>query len=227
MKEAVSVWGQAHEKRGSNYRQEAVQFAKDFPIGTTLTNDDFDKWAHHHGYLNVPFDADKQSDVWLAHLTRRNRLRINLFKASTHPSMLDYGVSCYVITMSGSGMIVETPEVALQQAAFATKLDKLIGTKRKRLGHLMQSVDINQLPEHQRALAENLYDELSDWNNVLRLQTSQFDRRLSKLTHNIRLGIASGDVIPKNHALQNLLTTDDDDDGDNTNDDMPDFLSNS
>lgn len=219
MKEAVSIWGAASDKRGSNYRAEAVQFAKDFPIGTTLTNDDFDKWAHHHGYINVPFDADKQSDVWLAHLTRRNRLRLNLFKASTHPAMLEHGMPCYVITMSGSGMIVETPEVALQQTAFATKLDNLVGTKRKQLGYLMQSVDFNQLPSHQRALAENLYDQLSDWNSELRLQTVNFDRRLSKLTRDIRLGIEAGNIKPKNHALQNLLS------GSNGEEkDLPDFM---
>ena len=127
MKDSVSVWGSANEKRGVNYRQ-AVQFVNDFPIGTTLTNEDFDKWAHHHGYINVPFDADKQSDVWLAHLTRRNQLRTNIFKASSHVAMRDFGVSCFVITMTkgaGGGMIVETPEVALQQTSFANKIETL------------------------------------------------------------------------------------------------------
>jgi hypothetical protein len=216
--EAEKLWGVANPRRGSNYEVEAKQFVSDFPIGTTLTNIEFDAWAHLHGYLNVPpADVDKQSDVWLAHLTRRNQLRTNIFKASTNHSKL--GEQCFVITMSkgaGGGMIVETPSVALQQMEFSSKIESLLGTKRRQLGYLMQSVDFAQLPPHQKALSENLYDELSGWNRVLRLQTEIFDERMSKLIRNIRHDLDAGLIVVKNHAITNLLT--------NKECDLPDFL---
>jgi len=212
------TWSKSNPQRGRNYREQALQFVRDFPIGTTLTNEDFDKWAHSHGYLNVPFGIDdKQADVWLAHLTRRNQLRKNLFNASTHISMLESGGECYVITMpkgNSGAMIVEPPHVALQQTAFAEKLETLIGTKRRQLGYLMQSMDFTQLPSHQKALAENLYDELSDWNGEVQLRTQNLDRRMSKLVRQIRHDVETGVVVPQNHALGNLLT----------NTDVPDFL---
>lgn len=211
------TWGEANPMRGRNYREQARQFLKDFPIGATLTNETFDQWAHHHGYLNVPFDVPKQSDVWLAHITRRNQLRTNLFKASTHVSMVEEGSECFVISISGGGaMVVESPQVALQQTAFAQKLETLIGTKRKQLGYLMQSIDFTKLPAHQKALAENLYDELSDWNSVVQLQTLNFDRRMSKLIRQIRHDVDSGLVVPANHAINNLLA--------NKDEELPDFL---
>lgn len=214
-------WGVINPRRGNNYDVEAQQFIADFPIGTTLTNAEFDSWAHRHGYLNVPpADVDKQSDVWLAHLTRRNQLRTNIFKASTN--IVKMGDNCFVITMSkgaGGGMIVETPDVALQQVGFAAKLETLIGTKRRQLGYLMQSLDFAQLPPHQKALAENLYDELSGWNQVVQLQTKLFDGRMSKLVRQIRHDVDAGVVVPKNHAINNLLEN-----KEIEQEDLPDFL---
>jgi hypothetical protein len=215
MNDFKTPWGNPKPIRGEAYREMAVQFIKDFPIGTTLTSEQFDKWAHQHGYLNVPFDADKKADVWLAHLTRRNQLRQNLYKASTNPNVVS---ECYVITVSSGGaMIVESPQVALKQTEFAAKFSSLVGTKRKQLGYLMQSLDIQQLPPHQRAIAENLYDELTDWNSLIHMQTVSFDRRVAKLTAQITRDIEAGLIQPKNHALMNLVEN-------KEPGDMPDFL---
>lgn len=202
------VWGIAHKHRGRSYHEQAVQFIKDFPIGVTLTNEQFDAWAFSHGFIEkLPApDTDKKSDEWLAHLTRRNQLRTNLFKASTHPNMMEAGSVCFVITMMGNGaMIVEAPQTAIEKTEFATKLETLVCTKRRQLGYLMQSVDFTKLPPHQKALAENLYDELSDWNRVVQLQTELFDTRMHKLIRNIALGVKSGEIKPENHAIHALL----------------------
>lgn len=214
------TWGVVNPRRGNNYENEARQFINDFPIGTTLSNDSFDKWAHRHGYLNVPFGIeDKQSDVWLAHLTRRNQLRKNIFKASTNISRM--GDNCFVLSSpkgAAGGMIVETPQVALEKTKFAEKLEKLVITKRRKLGYLMQSLDFAELPPHQKALAENLYDELSGWNQVIQLQTQLFDGRMSKLIRQIREDVRLGVVVPKNHAIGNFLLEND------QGDDTPDFF---
>ena len=202
------AWGVAHTRRGRSFHEQAVQFVKDFPIGVSLTNEQFDKWAFDNGFIDrLPQEGvDKKSDEWLAHLTRRNQLRTNLFKASTHPNMIEAGSVCFVITMMGNGaMIVEPPQTALEKTEFASKLEGLVYTKRRQLGYLMQSVDFTKLPAHQKALAENLYDELSDWNRIVQLQTELFDTRMHKLIRNIALGVKSGEIHPENHAIHALI----------------------
>ena len=49
MNDLKTPWGEPKAIRGEGYREMAVQFIKDFPVGTTLTSEQFDKWSHHHG----------------------------------------------------------------------------------------------------------------------------------------------------------------------------------
>jgi hypothetical protein len=212
---AVSAWGKANPLRGADYHALAIKFIRDFPIGTTLDNDKFDSWAEAQrdetgeSMLKVPHGYPTHSDEWLAHVTRRNQLRANLYKASTHPRMHENGGQCYVLTRVAQGvMTVEASSTALTQSHFANKLDTLVNTKRQHLGYLMQSADLARLPPEQRAIAENLYTEISDWNDVLQLQTRQMDARFGRLVAQIRHDVEAGRTTRLNHGIDRMLELD-------------------
>ena len=219
-KATEALWPSANPLRGAGYHELAVKFVRNFPIGTTVTIEKFDRWAHDHGYYSVPFEAPKQSDVWLAHLTRRNQLRQNLYKASTHPRMYENGGKCFVLNNSGVGaMIVDSASTALEQPQFASKLSTLIGTKRKQLSFLMQSADLDQMQPWQKSVAETLFDDIEQWNKEVIDRTDYLDRKFGKLVAQIKHDIAVGTVVPVNHGLLQLVN------GEVKDDQLPDFFS--
>lgn len=205
-----AAWGEANPVRGLNYHTVARKFIRDFPIGTTLTNEKFDHWAHQAGYLNVPFGAPTGSDVWLAHLQRRHQLRANLYKASTHPRMQEMGEECFVLSRAAGGtMIVESTGAALTHGHFATKLDSLIGTKRRHLSYLMQSADVAQMLPWQRAIAEELFNEIDEWNEDVQRKTYRLDSKFTRLVNQIKHDVESGAIKQVNHGIERLIAAED------------------
>jgi len=216
-------WPTVNPLRGAGYHELAVKFVRDYPIGETITVEAFDKWAYEHGYLTYPKDAEdartgvinKQSDAWLAHLTRRNQLRQNLYKASTHPRMYENGGKCFVLNNSGNGsMIVESASTALERPQFSKKLDTLIDTKRKQLSFLMQSADIDQMQPWQKSMVKKLFKDIEQWNKELIDRTNYLDESFADLVLEIRQEIASGSLTPVNHGLLRLIGAEGADDSD-------------
>src|SRR6187399_2232936 len=87
------MWGRANDRRGTafasngtSYADYAVEFVGEFPIGSILTQHQFDEWLQWRGLLTIPsLGASKSSDAWMGHLQRRYQNRVKINKAATHP----------------------------------------------------------------------------------------------------------------------------------------------
>lgn len=200
------AWGKANEKRGHNYHPLALQFLKEFPIGTVLSPEQFDSWAQHKGQLNVPEKAQKKSDAWLAHLQRRHQLRYNINKAGTHPRMYESGSIAFTIDGAGPGTWeVRAPHTAIGQHELPARIVSLTKTKRRQLAYLMQSADWSVLPPHERMIAEALYDDIDTFEKVVDLQSQQLTMKFEKLEGKIRRAMAQGQLQSTNGGISGLL----------------------
>jgi hypothetical protein len=203
---AGPVWGMANPRRGIHHIDPALAFVRDFPIGTVLSPDAFDRWAHQRGLLNVPIGAPKQADVWKAHLQRRHELKYRINRASTHPRMTEFGVSPFTIEKAGrDAWEVRAPHVAISQSRFTEQIVSLLVTKKRKLGYLMQSADWSVLPPHERAFAEALYDDIDGFGQMMDMQAGILHAKFAKLEAKIRRGLESGEMQPKNHGFQTIL----------------------
>ena len=141
----------ANPRRGAQYRDDAIEFAKLYPIGSTLTWDEFLDFAIDRGIIAIetlPTEeeaADKQSNAWLAHLQRRHQVRASLNKASAHPAMIPYG-GAFTIEPSGGGLVVRSTAQAIAASDAPSRIASLATSKRQKLEYLIQSTDWSQLP---------------------------------------------------------------------------------
>lgn len=207
--ETTPAWGAANPIRGLNFHDIAIEFGRDYPIGAQLSVTTFDKWAATHKYYQheVPENPDRSGDAWLAHLQRRHQLRFNINKAATHPRMRLSGANAYTVdNVSHLTLQVKSPEVALSTNNMVGKLQSLCVTKRKNLSYLMQSADWSQLPPHEQAVAESLYDDIDKFERDISSNASWLTEKFAKLEHKIRLAVESGKLVPQNGGIQKLLS---------------------
>lgn len=197
----------ANKMRGKPFHDHAVAFAEAFPIGTALTPEKFDEWAHQRGYLNVPKGAPKSSDVWLAHLQRRHQLRYSINKAAMHPRMREENRVPYTIDFAGPNLwevrnIVE----AINRDDTARKLARLSVVQRRKLLYLQQSEDFVQLPPYLRMAVVDISADIDSALEKTALEAKDLERRIERITERVRASIESGEVKPSNGGIAALLT---------------------
>jgi len=197
-------WGKANPLRGINFIDHAIAFGREFPIGTVLSVENFDRWAAGRGlFVLPPKGAPKSGDTWLAHLQRRHQVRHNLCKASAHPRM----ETPYTIqSLTGHAKFeVMSPEQAVSRNNIIRRLDNLLNTKRKQLNYLMQSADFGILPPEEKAVAESIYDDIEGFSRRVHLETELLDNKLYKLQARIRQSLERGEIRPQNRSFQRLI----------------------
>lgn len=196
----------ANPMRGKGFHDHAVAFSETFAIGDTLSADKFDEWAHERGYLNVPFGAKKQSDVWLAHLQRRHQLRYSINKAAMHPRMREENRQPFIIENIGhKAWEVRDVVTALQQNETAKKLAQLADVQKKKLVYLQQSEDFEQLPPYMRLAVTDLSADIDSALAKIDLESRDLDRRIARIQGRIRASIESGEVKPINGGIRGFL----------------------
>ena len=170
--------------RGLNWDEVARQFIKDFPHGTLLNAEQFDKWAWKHGYVPEPKGLGKKTDGWLAHLQRRHILRYNMNKAGTHSRMEEFAFTLDKI--DGALYEVRTPQLAIHRHDVLKRVTCLLKVKQKRLKYLFQSADWAHIPPFDRALAEEIYDELQHFRNTVEMNVVHLETRFERLNQKLR-----------------------------------------
>jgi hypothetical protein len=187
------AWGEANEKRGLEKFADAIAFVREFPITTILTNEQFDEWAQRQGLLNSPPPtALKRSDTWMAHLHRRHELRYRLNKAGSHPRLQENGATPFSMDSLGRGMYqVRAPHIAVAQSGLPRKVASLVKYKKIQLTYLMQSADWTQIPPHERAVAESIYDDIENFAALINLQADSLSNKLGKLRRRLE------QIVPK------------------------------
>lgn len=200
---AEKPWGSANPLRGANHEDTAASFVRDYPPGTTLKQDEFDEWAQRHGLLNVPTGAPKKSDAWLAHLQRRHQLRYNINMAGSHPRM---EIPFVVESIKGGNLEVRTPQLAISKCKLTDRLETLCVTKRRQLAYLMQSADWSGLPQHERIVAETLYDDIDMFQQKIELEATCLNGKFAKLESKLRRAVESGRIKPQNGGIRGLIS---------------------
>ncbi len=205
-------WGEAHARRGLSYHDLAKAFITEYPVGTTdLDQTKLDSWLYKHGLLPTlpPSNTPKNSDLWMAHLQRRHIARNKLNNAGTHPRMLEEGLESFTIEVTRGIVEVCAPHVAAANSDLARKFGTLTTTKRKQLGYLLQSADWAALPPYERVFAEEIYNDITNFTDLVKLQSSNITRKLDRLKLRLQREEVAGRIKPHNSVSQLLLDLDD------------------
>lgn len=196
------VWGRANPRRGAGFEDAAIAFVHEFPIGGTLTAEQFDEWAMQVGLLKPPASRAKQSDAWQAHLQRRHQLKYGINKASAHPRMN----TPFIIETVGSGVWeVRSPHFAISRSTMLDRIESLIKTRRQQLAYLMQSADWAILPPHERTVAESLYDDIEMLKQRMELESQGLANKFAKLERKLRKAVERGDIKPANGGIRAII----------------------
>lgn len=107
-----------------------------------------------------------------------------------------------------TGYEVCSPQLAAVRAKVPAKIASLVGTKRKQLAYLMQSADWDNLPPHERAVAETIYDDIEQFSIETVSRADFISKKLSKLEHRLRMAVDAGSLRPRNGGLKQLLSPD-------------------
>jgi hypothetical protein len=200
--------------RGANYREQAAKFSQRFPIGSVLTVAEFDEFAISECGIDPPASTEKQSDGWLAYLQRRHMTKTNINKAATHPAMLEsYGVKPFTISQRGSGqMEVVTPfsaATATGDSAVMHQMTTLLKTKQRKLKHLIQSVDYENLPVSEQTSVLMLAEHIEDFEERINSEVNKLDSRFNKVKSRIGMLLADGRITPQNGGVKGLISNED------------------
>jgi hypothetical protein len=201
------VWGEASSQRGLSHLQQAIEFVTDHPIGTRLSAADFDQWAQRHGLLNLPVNAPKNSDAWKAHLMRRHELRYRINRSGAHPRLREQNATPFSLDKVQTNLYeVRAPHASATLLGIPNKVASLVDTNRKKLSYLLQSADWDVLPPYERMVAESLYDDIDGFSDDVHSRCNRLDHKFSKLQARLKRAIDLGEIKPRNHGIQQLLT---------------------
>lgn len=196
----------ANPRRGQPRHDDAVAFVEAYPIGSKLTVDEFDAWAGSRGLFVVPSDVPKSSDQWMAHLQRRHQLRYSINVSGAHPRMIERGHPPFVVETASLGkLVVRSPEEAIRRNRVAQAVDALISTKKRQLRYLMESADWAALPQVERNIAEEIYDDIDGFREEIEVKTRRLNAKFMRLETTLRRGIESGAVQPRNGGIRALI----------------------
>lgn len=195
-------YGKANPRRGAGHEDKAIQFVRDFPVGTTLTAEEFDSWAQGHGFVRPPKSTDKQSDGWQAYLQRRHQLKDGITKASTHPRM---DTPFIIETLAMGVWEVRSPYRAISRTKMFDKIESVAVTRRKQLLYLMQSADWSVLPPHEKAFAESLMDDIDMFRQRLELEAEGLSNKFMKLERKLRKGVEEGQIQIRNGGIKGII----------------------
>jgi hypothetical protein len=209
------ILGPSNPAKGAKYRDVAVEFGKKFPIGTVLTMDEFDEFAISGGHIEPPASTEKRSDGWLAFLQRRHQFKTNINKAAVHTAMLDqHGAPPYFVAQIGMGKLeVVTPfkaATATGNSAVMYQLETLTKTKKRKLAHLIQSVDYTTLPVGEQVKVMMLADHISDFEGRINREIGDLDKKFHAVKSSIHHLLQSNQLVPKNGGIKALMAPDDD-----------------
>lgn len=182
-KYVAPVWGSASPLRGVRFHEVAMEFARAFPVNSQLSQDAFVKWAAERDLLEPPpSGVDKKSAVWMAHVQKRHQLRHRINKASSHPRMTEYGVPPYTIDSIKHGDLEVRPlHVAIAKSPIASRVASLVGTKHAQVVELMQGANWAVLPVHERALAEELHEDVTTFKERIRFDAERLEGKFARL----------------------------------------------
>lgn len=207
------LWGRANDRRGIaytgngvSYVEYATDFVRQFPIGTTLSTQQFDEWLQGRGLLRIPLpNVSKNSDAWLGHLQRRHQHREKINKAATHPRMWGRGSTPFIVAAYAGGYEVQAPHAAAARSHAVDRIASLTVTKRRELAYLMQSADFTQLPPHERMRAEEVFQAIEEFAEDTKIGVERLHNKFSRLASRLRSSMDRGEMQSVDGSLKRLV----------------------
>lgn len=216
---AANPFGVANPVRGAGYNNAAVLFAKKFPIGSSITIDEFDEFGILHGFIPAPASREKSSDGWKAHLQRRAEFRNNLNRAACHPRILDSEVDPYSTQYDGQQkLVVKGPFVAVAENRLPAKLKSVLVTRRKQIKDLGQSVDYSILTPSEQQELRLIHRNLDRFSDDINITATRMDEDFIDFRTNLLNRIESEGLKPLNGGIKGLLENEIVDGGSNQHD---------
>ena len=200
----------ANKLRGKGYNDLAVALVARFPIGSTISHAEFDAFLEENGVLTAPkpvgeqVKIDKQADAWKAHMQRRHEVLTGLYKASTHPRMQE-GSTPFVLKPTKGAYLMQAPLPTLAQGSIASDIEKLIGTKKKQLRYLRESLDYGQLSPVTQMQIKLLDRNLRFFEHHLQTDVAMLNETFNDIREQISKEVKSGTITPVNHGIAGLL----------------------
>jgi hypothetical protein len=174
--------GNARDGNGKSYTQHAIEFIRDYPIGSFLVREALDEWLCTAGLLDIPSeDTPKDANEWMGHLLRRRKVCVKLNEASIHPRMFEYGVEPYVIAAVHGGYEVSTPASEVINGKIAKKFRTITETKRRQLLVLMRAADWSKVPLPTKTLALGVYLDIEAFAQDTKTGAERIGHKLSNL----------------------------------------------
>jgi hypothetical protein len=181
-------------RRGAEHEDLANLFVDDHPVGSVLTPDQFDEWAHARRLLYVPMKGTpKNSDAWKAHLQRRYELKRKITSSSTTKRMK----TPYVIeTVGGANGLweVRSPQKALSLKEPGRKVDNIVKTQRRQIERLYQSADWSQLPAYEQLFARSLLMGIDTFAATVEAHGQGLDEQFQELRARLTNYQAQGEI---------------------------------
>lgn len=179
-------WGLANARRGVANVELAERFQSDFPVGTKLSPDQFDKWAETQDLLSRPAGG-KKSPAWSRFLERRQQVRLKINRSAEHPRMREHGCEPYVIDWIGGGFVVNTPDQSEAIHKMMAMLLKRVKFKQHQLKMLLQAKDWDSMTDQERIYLIVIWDQITDAGDVMAMQITQAVKRIERAA--VKLGV--------------------------------------
>jgi hypothetical protein len=204
-------FGTSDPRKGDRHKHVAVRFAVQFPVGTTLTVDEFDLWCESEGLLTVPpSPVAKSSDAWLAHLQRRHQIKHGLNQALTHARMNAVGgvQPCRIVSVSTPGgrrFEVLNLTDAVSNNKMAKSVTSLTKTHRTRILYAMQAADWEMVPAIDRLRLQMIFDHIEGYGDLITSEGERLTRRIDAAIRSIEHLVQSG-LLPASSGVRAALT---------------------
>jgi hypothetical protein len=175
-------------------------------VGSILSKDAFDNWLAERRLLELPpADAPKNSDAWLGHLQRRHQIRSKINNTAMHPRMTNEGSVPFRIDPVSDFWEIRAPHVAAERHGTAARVASLATTKRQQLAYLMQSADWTALPVHERIFAQEIFVDISNFEEDIRISATRVQDKLDRLSRRLQAAIDSGEIHPRDGIRQLIM----------------------
>jgi hypothetical protein len=197
MKSDQTPWGRAHPHRGKNRRLVAVNFVRQFSIGSSLTSDELDGFFETQGLLKIPEERTPGSPEWTKHVDVRFREKDKLNKASTHPQMAINGATPFYLRFDRGSQLycVLDPVKAVVEYGVEKKQDSNTRTRTHEVELIAQSRE--QYDELEWVLIDSTLSRLESLNRINKTIAEEQERNTRELNAHIerikRMRLANGD----------------------------------
>jgi hypothetical protein len=185
MRTSKTPWGRANPRRGRNRRLVAVNFVRQFPVGSSLTSDKLDELFEGQGLLTIPEERTPGSPEWTRHVEVRKQEKAKLNNAATHPEMSINGATPFYLRFDRSSQLyyVLDPVEAIVEYGVQKKQDRNTRTRAHEVELIAQSRE--QYDEYEEVLINYSLSQIESLKRINKTVAEEQERNARELKDQI------------------------------------------